>query len=102
MKVQLHAFLMSVLDGRESSPTHSRRFTHRNKARGKNRAASSVVSEAGVDALEKRKDLLTPPVIEPQLFGSPSSALFTISAELTRIVKRSVYGITLGSVLSCK
>jgi len=35
MKVQLHAFFMSALDGRESSATQSRRFTHRNTPRGK-------------------------------------------------------------------
>jgi hypothetical protein len=35
MKVQLHASFMSAPDGRELSATHSRRFAHRNTARGK-------------------------------------------------------------------
>jgi hypothetical protein len=84
---------MSAVDGRESSATHSSRFTHRNTARGQNRAASSVVSVAGVDTPEKRKDLSLLSVIEPQFFGRPSSALFTTPTELTRIVNRNGCGI---------
>ena len=97
MNLPLHAFLMSAMDGRESSATHYHRFTHRNRARGKNRAASSEVSESGVDALEKRKDLLPLPVIEPQ-FLCPHH----YTTELTRIVNRNGCGIILGSVQSCK
>ena len=59
-----------------------------------------MVSAAGADTVEKRKDLLPLSVIEPQFFGSPSSALFTIPTELTLIVNRNGCGIILGLVLS--
>jgi hypothetical protein len=84
------------------SVSHSGRFTHRNRAQGTNWTGSCMGYKADIDTLDMRKPFLPLPRIEPQFLGCRSCSLFTIPAELSRIVNRSGRGIILGSVLSRK
>jgi hypothetical protein len=90
IKVQLHAFFTSALDGGEKSTSRSGLFTHVEKALAIHWIGGWVGPRAGLVTVVKRKKSLHCPCRESNL-GRPEHSLFITLTELSRVLHFNIY-----------